>query len=234
MQKMSNWINMRKNGSRLITLRQYRLTDLFLFAVILIGFELILHFAFIRFNGDFTFSPLVPIVLLVMMRWGWPSLFFAAGDGLLYCLLKMNGATFQPCFFAVYIIGNLCSALLLLATKYIGKERIRKKWYNSALFLLSGWVLVWLGRSAVGACFGGGLGWLMAAVWDFISLAIGLVLVLILRRLDGMFEDQKHYLLRLEAEREEKRRRDEFGDEPIEIDEQTISILKRWDEGLGD
>ena len=93
---------------------------------------------------------------------------------------------------------------------------------------------VWLGRSAVGACFGDGAGWLMAAVWDLISLAIGLVIVLILRRLDGMFEDQKHYLLRLEAEREEKRRRDEFGDEPIEIDEQTISILKRWDEGLGD
>lgn len=223
---------MRKNGSRLISLRQYRFTDLFLFAVILIVFELILHFAFIAFNGDFTFSPMVPIVLIVMMRWGWQSVFFALGDGLLYCLLNLNNAAFQPFYFAVYIIGNAFIMLLLLATKFVGKEKIRGKWYFSALFLLAGWVLTGLGRTAVAACFGKGLDWLLAMAWDFISLAVGLVIILIMRRLDGMFEDQKHYLIRLDDEREERRRRDNFGDEPIEIDEETVSILKRWDDGL--
>ena len=42
-----------------------------------------------------------------------------------------------------------------------------------------------------------------------------------------MFEDQKNYLKRLERERKEKMERDNFGDEPIEIDEETMSILKR-------
>ena len=49
---------MRKNGSRMISIRQYRLTDLFLFAVILVVFELVVHFAYKRFGGGpltFTF-----------------------------------------------------------------------------------------------------------------------------------------------------------------------------------
>ena len=223
---------MRKNGSRLISLRQYRYTDLFLFAVILIVFELVLHFAFKAFGGDFTFSPMVPIVLIVMMRLGWPCVFYAVGEGLMYTLLKLNSETYQPYFFAVFIIGNAFIALLLLMTKFMGKERIRKKWYFSAMFLLAGWVSVWVGRVVVAACFGYGLQWLKTMAWDLISLGIGLLIILIVRRLEGMFEDQKHFLVRTRKEEEEKKRRDEFGDEPIDIDEDTISILKRWDDGL--
>lgn len=61
---------------------------------------------------------------------------------------------------------------------------------------------------------------------------MAVVTVMILRRLNGMFEDQKHYLLRQDKERKELARRDEFGDEPVEIDEESLSILKRWDDGL--
>ena len=57
--------------------------------------------------------------------------------------------------------------------------------------------------------------------------------ILIVRKLDGMFEYQKSYLRRLDDERKEKMRRDEYGDEPVEIDEESLSILKRWDDGLG-
>ena len=40
---------------------------------------------------------------------------------------------------------------------------------------------------------------------DALSLVFSAVIVWIARRLDGIFEDQKHYLLRLkEAEKEEK------------------------------
>ncbi len=224
---------MRKNGSRLISFRQYRLTDLFLFAIILAVFELILHFSFISFNGSFTFSPMVPLVLLVMMRWGWQSIFFAVGDGLLFCLLNLGTDGFSNELFAVYIIGNAFIALLLLMTKFAGKERIRKKWYFSALFLVAGEASVVLGRTLVAVCFGKDfVGALMSQVWETFSLAVGLVIILIARRLDGMFEDQKSYLRRLDGEREEKRRRDEFGDEPIEIDEETISILNKRDNDL--
>ena len=55
---------------------------------------------------------------------------------------------------------------------------------------------------------------------------------MILRRLNGMFEDLKSYLLRMDKERKELARHDEYGDEPIEIDKESLSILKRWDDGL--
>lgn len=224
---------MRKNGSRLISLRQYCLTDLFLFAVILVVFELILHYAMIAYNGNFTFSPLVPIVLLVMMRWGWPSVFYALGDGLLYCLLNRNNAEFVPQHYGIYIIGNAFIMLLLLMTRFMGKERIAKKWYFSALFVIAGWAAVVSGRAIVSACFLRGFtGALLDGLRDGFSLAIGLVIILVMRRLDGMFEDQKHYLRRLDNEKKERQRRDTYGDEPVEIDEESISILNKKDDDL--
>lgn len=227
---------MRKNGSRLISLRQYCLTDLFLFAAILIAFEVILHFAYRRFGASpltFTFSPLVPVVLIVMMRWGWCSVFYAMGDGLLYCLLNLNATGFSGNWFAIYIIGDAFIMLLLLMTRFMGKERIRGKWYFSALFALTGWVSVLVGRTLIATCFGYGFAaTLIGQLLDVMSLVVGVIIILIVRRLDGMFEDQRHYLRRLDDEKKEKQRRDAYGDEPVEIDEESMAIIKRRDDDL--
>lgn len=220
----------------MISIGQYRLTDLFLFAAILIAFELIVHFAYKRFGGGpltFTFSPLVPIVLTVMMRWGWCSVFYALGDGLVYCLLNLKSPSFSANWFAVYIIGNAFIMLLLLMTRFLGKERIRGKWYFSALYLLAGWAAVVTGRTLTAVCFGYGfVSALIGQLSDVMSLVVGLVIILILRRLDGMFEDQRRYLKRLDDERKEKQRRDVYGDEPIEIDEESMAVIKRRDDDL--
>lgn len=226
---------MRKNGSRLISIGQYRLTDLFLFAVILIVAELLAFYAPRLFpnNADFVFSLMVPIVLLVMMRWGWPSVFYAVGDGLLVCLLNMGNENFNNSLFGVYVIGNAFIAFSLIMTKFPGKEKIAGKWYFSVLFVIVGWLAVFLGRACAGACFGlGFVNVLQSQLWDLLSLAVGIALILILRRLDGMFEDQKHYLLRVEKEKREKMKRDTFGDEPVEIDEESLSILNKRDNDL--
>ena len=222
---------MRKNGSRLISIRQYRFTDLFFFAVILAVIEVVLHFAFIAYNGDFFFSPVVLVVALVMVRWGWESVFFAVGDGLLFCLLNMDAEWFSPALFAVYIIGNAFIMLLLLATKFFGKKKMAGKWYFTALFALLGWVAVTLGRALVALCFGGNFGgFLLGQITDLswiLSLAVAVIMLIILRRVDGMFEDQKQYLLRKDREKKELAKRDAYGDEPIDIDEQSISILNK-------
>lgn len=221
---------MRRNGSGKISFKQYRFTDLLIFAAILAAFELILHFAFKAFEGNgafFTFSPMVPIIVLVMMRWGWISVFYAVGDGALFCLL--NGAGFES--YVIYCAGNAFVILLLFFTRFVGKERIRKSLYLSMLMVLLGWLLTVFGRSAVAACFGINFAEaLTGQLWELISLAVGLLLIAGMRKLDGIFEDQKHYLLRMEEERLEKIRRDEFGDEPIELDGETISILNKRDD----
>lgn len=226
---------MRKNGSRLISFKQYKFTDLFLFAVILFIFDLIAHFAPIAMEGAayFIYTLTVPIVLLVMIRWGWPCVFFAVGDGIIQSLLNNTGV-WQS--YVSYSVGNCFMLLLLPAVKLIGKQRVTQTWYGSVLFMFCGWALqilgvsvtMWLTTVSTGGNFTGYLLSNMGfGLTGFMSLAAGIVIILIVRRLDGICEDQKHYLLRLDAERREMSRRDEFGDEPIEIDDELLAVLRR-------
>lgn len=228
---------MRKNGSRLISLGRYRATDLFLFAVILVIFDLLVHFA-TKWLADassvYVFALTVPIVLVVMMRWGWQAIFFALGDAILLTVLN-NPAVWQS--YVTYGVGNAAILLLLIPLRYIGKQKIAGKWYLTALFVVLGWIISNLVCSAMQSIFGVGFVAAITAnitfgINGFLSLAIGIVLLLILRKLDGMFEDQISYLKRLDAERRERMRIDEFGETPVEIDEDTLSILKKRDEEL--
>lgn len=226
---------MRKNGSRLISVKQYRLTDLFVFALILAAAELLAFLATKWFPSEatYTFSLMVPIVLTIMMRWGWPGIIHAVAGGLLVCIIKSDASGAQYC---AYTIGNAFIALMLIPLHFIGKDKIKAKWWASALYAIGGWLCVYLGRSAawavaysVSPVAGTAVwsGFYVYSVGDIFSLFMSFAVVLILRRFDGMFEDQKSYLKRLDRERKERVRRDEFGDEQIEIDEETLSILNR-------
>ena len=227
---------MRKNG-RFISIRQYKYTDLFFFALILGLSELLIFCSFkLWFKGTvdkFYINFALAIALTVIMRWGWVGGIYAVVDGIILC--AVGGKPWQG--YLTYIIGTACIFAVLLLVKFMGKERIRSKWYFSLVYVLAGWVAVNIGISCMSAIFGEnffsalgtsfGLG-----VYGALPFAGSVAVVMILRRLNGMFEDQKHYLLRQEAERKELARRDEFGDEPIDIDEESMSILKRWDDGL--
>lgn len=227
---------MQKNGYKLLSINQYRGTDLFVFALILAVAEILTWLAakWFPYQAVFTFSLMLPISLTVMMRWGWPSVFYPIGGGLLVCLLASADAVNYAC----YIIGNACVALMLIPTYLIGRDKIRAKWWSSALYVAGGWLCMYLGRSFVYAIsyaispIDGGTAWsgfAGFAMGELLSLVMGVIVVMVLRRLDGMFEDQKSYLKRLDAERAEMRRRDEYGDEPMDIDEDTMSILKKHD-----
>ena len=227
---------MRKNG-RFISFRQYKFTDLFFFALVL-GISELLVFCAFRFwfkssLEKYYVNFMLAIALTVIMRWGWIGGIYAAADGVILC--AMQGAGWQA--YLTYIIGAACIESVLLLTKFVGKERIRGKWYLTLAYILAGWVSVNLGISCMSAIFGENILSSLATsfgfgVYGLLPLLASVAAVMILRRLDGMFEDQKHYLLRKEKERQELARRDEFGDEPVEIDEESMSILKRWDDGL--
>ena len=227
---------MRKNG-RFISFRQYKYTDLFFFALVLGISELLIFCAFkLWFKGavdKFYINFMLAIVLTVIMRWGWVGGIYAVADGVVQC--AMEGGNWQS--YLTYMAGTACVLSVLLLTKFLGKEKIRSKWYFTLIYIVIGWVSVNLGISCMCAIFGNsflsslatsfGLG-----VYGALPLAGAIVVIMILRQLNGMFEDQKHYLIRQDKERKELARRDEYGDEPIEIDEDTISILKRWDDDL--
>lgn len=229
--------SMRKNGSRLISVQQYKATDLFLFAVILLVAELISHFARQAFPADTGFSLMVPVVLIVMMRWGWPGIIYAVADGLVVCLFAYKTAT--PYQYAAYIIGNAFIAVMYIVLRLVGKDKVRKKAWTAVLFALGGWLCVYLGRSlvwltAVAAFPAEGLsmwgGFISFGLGDALSLVMAVVVVLILRRFDGMFEDQIEFLCRLKKQREDKRHAALYGDELEEIDQEALRLFKQNDD----
>lgn len=224
---------MRKNGSRLISVKQYRATDLVIFAVILIVSELLGYFATVWFAGSafFTLSLTIPITCLVLARWGWWGVFYPVISGITYCLVGKLGVN----YYFTYCIGGTFIMLMLLPAKLIGVEKIRKKWYFTALFAVGAWVCVYLGRSVLWAvCFAvnpvadataysGFTGFAL----DLMSLFAAVIVLLIMRKFDGMFEDQKVYLKRVDKERRDRMKYDDFGDEHVEIDEEALSILNK-------
>ena len=222
---------MRKNGSRLISVKQYKTTDLVIFAVILIIFDLLAHYASILFSGNviYSFCLTVPITLLIMIRWGWCSVFFAVGDALLLTIVN-NPAIWQS--YLCYGVGNASLMLLLIAVKLVGKKRIASKWYFTSLFFVSGWVLQNLTITIMNAICGFPFVAYLSLNFGFgitgvLSLAMGLVITLVLRKLDGMYEDQIEYLKRLKGEREEKQRLAERGEDVLEFDEEDFAILNK-------
>ena len=227
---------MRKNG-RFISIRQYKYTDLFFFALVLGLSELLVFCAYnLWFQNTvdkFYVNFMLAIVLTVIMRWGWVGGIYAVVDGVVLCAIE--GGDWQS--YIIYMVGTACIMSVLLLTKFVGKEKIRSKWYLTLAYILVGWISVNLGITCMSAIFGNSfLGSLASSfgfgVYGALPLAGSTAAIMIMRRLNGMFEDQKHYLIRQDKERKELARRDEFGDEPVEIDEDTVSILKRWDDGL--
>ena len=225
---------MRKNGSKLISINQYRWGDLCIFTIIAAIAELVCYFAQFWFSSAafYTLNLMLPLITLVIVRWGWWGVVLASLEGIMYCAIR--GAIWQG--YIVIILSNAAIAVELLFIWLIKKDRLKKNWYWAFLLVLIGWVSVNFVRTCLYAAFGMS-DFLSALGTNFgfsdcglLALVIGELVILVCRKLDGLFEDQKSYLLRLKKEREEQARRDEFGDEPVVIDEESLSILNRRDD----
>lgn len=173
-------------------------------------FEVIIVFASNKWfiERPFTISVVTVILALMLMRWGvWAvvqSIALALAYAITFSLLTKNGLMMQTLI--IYGVGNCFCLLLLIPFKIIGKQKIRDKTLLSALFVVLVYLTTHLGYSILSVClFNAGFGvFYNFFVYDSISLLFGVVIILILRRLDGMFEDQKTYLLRVyKANKEE-------------------------------
>lgn len=181
--------------------KQYRAIDLAMLAAALAIFEFIIVRATGRFTGQpYTVSLAAAMTSIVYMRWGAWGVIHAAEAGFVFCLF--SGAT--PDQYLIYCAGNLFSAFAVLLLRAFGKERVRNG--NLALVFPALVLLLMQGGRAVaamalGASPGSTVGFFTT---DSLSLIFTLVIIWIARRLDGIYEDQKHYLLRIHAEQEEK------------------------------
>ncbi len=185
------------------SLAKYRATDLFIWALILCLFETLIIKAgtTIFASQPYTVSLVPAIVALVYMRWGGFGALHAFLGGIVLCLASGSGLEVKQC--AVYAVGNLLSALVLLALKG-GKKKIRDSWVLSASFALAVALLMQVGRAlvslALGEVFSAAISFV---VTDMLSGVFAIILVLIARKMDGVFESQISYLIRVqEAEKE--------------------------------
>ena len=183
--------------------RQYRAIDLAMFAVMLCIAEWLIVTAATRWYPDqlYTVSVVGAVTSIVLIRWGpWAAIHAALG-GAVFCLAS-HGSSRQ---LLIYSVGNLLSLLMLLPLRALGAEKIREKASFSVLFGLCTLLLMQLGRMLLALALGGpfytSLGFFTT---DVLSLLFTGVIVWIARRLDGIFEDQKHYLLRINKPEEEE------------------------------
>jgi len=191
--------------NRHMTLRQYKRLDLFLFALMLVLSESVIVNAAIRWYPDqlYTVSVCAAIVSIVLMRWGWPAAIHAVLGGLVYCFWA-GGSSGQ---YLVYGVGNLFSLLSLLLIRLFGKDRICENVLLTLLFALCTQLFMQIGRGCVslvvmGASFNTALNFITT---DALSGLFTMVIVWIASRLDGVFEDQISYLLRVQKEAEEEK-----------------------------
>ena len=185
--------------NRQISFEQYRAIDLTLFGVILCVSEMLIVNAARFWYPDqlYTVSVVGALVAIVLMRWGpWAGIHAILG-GAVFCLAS-RGTGRQ---LLIYCAGNLLSLLMLLPLRLLGKEKIRADGFLSVSFGLATLLLMQLGRALtaliLGTAFSDCLGFF---VTDALSLLFTGVILWVARRLDGIFEDQKHYLLRIHKE----------------------------------
>lgn len=190
---------------RQITLNQYRAIDLGILAAVQTFCQLLLYFA-IRFwfpEQLYVASPVAGMAALVMMRWGVFAGIHAALGGLVYAWL--SGGTWQHLL--IYAVGNLASLAVLPILKHLGKERVRSDGFPALMFGLAVQLLMQLGRAAAALILGyspeAAVGFITT---DALSILLTLLIIWIVRKTDGLFEDQKQYLLRMEQARQAERR----------------------------
>ena len=186
--------------NRQISVQQYRAIDLTILALVLAFTQVLIQIAASFWFPEqlYVVSPVAAVTALVMMRWnGYAAIHAALGGIVLAAAAHGTGQ-----HFLIYGCGNLLSLLALFFLKGLGKEKIRKDGFLAEVFALCVQLLMWLGRAGVAFLLGytpeACLGFITT---DVLSCLFTLVIIWIVRRIEGLFEDQIHYLLRLASER---------------------------------
>lgn len=192
---------------RQITLRQYRTMDLMVFTALLCICETLITLGATRwFPGEpYTLSLTPAVTAIVMVRWGGFAVIPAVLGAFVFC--TVSGAALPQV--VIYCIGNLAAMALLPLVRGNGWQRLHDQVLLALVYGVLTALLMQLGRGLVALALGtdpalcGGF-----LTTDALSGLFAALIVWITRRLDGMLEEQKHYLARVaeEMKREQQAR----------------------------
>ncbi len=190
--------------NRQISFSQYRTIDLTILSVVLAVCQYLTYLATSFWFPEqlYVVSPVAGMTALVMMRWSAWAAVPAGLGGVLFVWL--SGGNLQQML--IYVIGNLVSLLALFMFGMFGKERIRKESFLAVTFAIAVQLLMQLGRAAMALVFGfptaACIGFITT---DILSVLFTVFIIWTARRIEGLFEDQKNYLLRIQREQQVER-----------------------------
>ena len=178
---------------------QYRSIDLSLMAVILAVLETVIVLAAGTWFPTtlYTVSIVGVVTAMVMIRWGAWAAIHALLGAVVFCTVSGG----SPQQYLIYCAGNLFSLLSLLLIRLVGKERISRDPVVAMVFGICTQLFMQLGRAAVAMLLGWPFATAMAFVTtDSLSLLFAMVVIWIARKQDGLLEDQREYIHRINQE----------------------------------
>ncbi len=181
--------------------RRYRTIDLVIWIIIAAAMEAVATLAASKWfpHEIYCLSTTIAVTSIVMMRWNGFAAIQAVVGGFVYTIIL---AGFDVKEIVTYCVGNCFMLLGLLLFKFVGKEKIRGTWRLTAIYAVVMYCLAQIGRWVLTMIFGGSVGAIIGFfASDPITLLFTFVVVLISRVPDGLFEDQKHYIIRTDSER---------------------------------
>ena len=184
-----------------MSFKQYRGIDLILFVIMYGVCEyLAIKAATVWFDESYCISIMLPMLVIVMMRWDKFSIIHAVVYALLFVYFQSGSLT----QYFIYLTGNLGFMLLLLYMKKVTKEKIRATFFGSVSYLLIGFLLMEVFRGLASMLLAGkDAGVIFTFIMtDMLSLVFAILVIIIVRRIDGLFIDQKQYLLELNSQKE--------------------------------
>lgn len=182
--------------------KQYRLMDLAVFSVLTFVSEYIASLATSKWFAaqPVAISVTLALILIVMHRWGAYAFAVAIAGGLAFCIASKA----SPEHYLIYCVGNLAALSSLVYFKVFGKEAVKGNAPKTLLFVCTSYVSVAFGRWLLSLPFGAGFAELTAFLFtDIITLLFAVIILWIFRGVDGLIEDQKKYLIRINQEENE-------------------------------
>ena len=135
------------------------------------------------------------------MRWSLYAVLPSFIGAFVYC--TVIGAQLQQ--YLIYCGGSLFVIIAFPILKMITKEKVRKDFFFKMVFACSVYFSLTLGRWCLSLPFKTSLSTFLTFLGtDILSLLFAIVVLAISKNIDGLIEDQKAYLLRLEKERLEE------------------------------
>lgn len=195
-----------------LTFKQYRNIDLLIFTALLVCSETITSYATnVWFDKQaVAISTTLIFICIIMMRWNWLAIIPALVGGLVVSIVaQITLPDFSSELFLINTLGNCFALGSLVWFKIFKQEDIRKGPFKLFFFVATAYILLHVGRWLVSLCFGYDPAAIVRYLGrDSVSLLFTAVVMLLMKNSEGMLENQKAYLFRLQREREEKAKED--------------------------